>query len=241
MARAYVIPAGYNDAIDAAAARNGLAPDFFRGTIAKESAFDPYAVSSTGALGLGQVLPSTAARPGYGVAPLANPYDPQANIDFSAAYLKARGTTGYSGGEYSSVVPIGRDGLPSGAASSLGTGSSPSTGIDGLPATDPFGGAGGNGQPTSASNPSTFDALKQIWTGNGPSETSGTIPNLLSDPMAKGAGYGGNNPVSTATGGLHDWFRRIIIALLGLVMLTVAIAALARAGTVGAIRKGVGV
>lgn len=278
-ARSYVIPAGYNDAIDAAAAQNGLNPDFLRGTIATESSFNPRAISPTGALGLGQVLPSTANDPGYaGTSPIAGGlpllrssnsplFDPVTNINFSAAYLAARGTTGYSGGEYSSVVPIGRDGLPSGAAGSLGassssgadpfagTGSSssaaaaaPSTGVDGLPYTDPFTGTG------SAS--ATLGADSSSAAAN----PDATITGLIPDPNNPGSflpsttpGYSANgNPVNdvraaitgattAATGSIHDWFRRIIIAILGLIMLTVAIAALARAGAVGAIRKGVGV
>jgi soluble lytic murein transglycosylase-like protein len=59
----------------------------------QESNFDPNAVSKTGALGIGQVLPSTARDPGYGVAPIseADLRDPAKNILFSARYLAARG------------------------------------------------------------------------------------------------------------------------------------------------------
>lgn len=55
-----------------------------------ESANNPNAVNpSTGAMGLGQILPSTAANPGYGISPLTNPFDPTANANFAMQYLAA--------------------------------------------------------------------------------------------------------------------------------------------------------
>ena len=63
-----------------------LALDLF----SAESGNDPNAVNPTsGALGLGQILPSTAANPGYGISPLTNPFDPTANANFALAYLSA--------------------------------------------------------------------------------------------------------------------------------------------------------
>jgi hypothetical protein len=67
------------------------------------------AVSSTGAQGLFQVLPSTAVDPGFGVAPLVDANDPTASADFAANYIAgleasgdtpAQAVTAYSGGGY---------------------------------------------------------------------------------------------------------------------------------------------
>lgn len=61
----------------------GIDPALFHALIKNESAGDPNAVSSAGAVGKGQVLPSTAKSPGYGLDP-AQPHD----LRFSARYLK---------------------------------------------------------------------------------------------------------------------------------------------------------
>lgn len=78
----------YQQAIQAAQTY-GVPPDLFTSIIAGESNWNPNAVSSTGAQGLGQVLPSTARQPGYGVTPLSNPFDATSNLNFSAQYLAA--------------------------------------------------------------------------------------------------------------------------------------------------------
>ena len=73
----------------------GVPQDLFTAIIQGESSFNPSEVSSTGAIGLGQVLPSTAVAPGYGVPSLANNttdaaialQNPQTNLNFAAAYL----------------------------------------------------------------------------------------------------------------------------------------------------------
>jgi len=74
---------------DAAAQRHGIDPRFFRGVIQTESSWNPGALgpitkSGERAVGLGQVMPSTAAGEGYNPADLA---DPEVNLDASAKYL----------------------------------------------------------------------------------------------------------------------------------------------------------
>lgn len=71
-----------------AAVANGVPPEIYTGLIQQESGFNPNAVSSTGAVGIAQFLPSTAASPGYGVAPF-DPNDPQASLNAGAQYLRA--------------------------------------------------------------------------------------------------------------------------------------------------------
>lgn len=55
----------------------------------QESRWNPKALSPAGAMGLTQVMPATARQPGYGVAPLSDPWDPAANYKFGQDYLTA--------------------------------------------------------------------------------------------------------------------------------------------------------
>jgi soluble lytic murein transglycosylase-like protein len=75
-----------------AAADNDLPPEFLGATLLQESAYDPRAISSAGAIGIGQFMPETAA--GMGV----DPADPRAAIAGSAAllgdYVRAYSTRG---------------------------------------------------------------------------------------------------------------------------------------------------
>ena len=74
----------YDDLITQHASRHSLQPDFVRAVIQAESAFNPFARSIKGAMGLMQLMPSTAAQ--YGVT---NAYDPAQNIRAGVAYLKS--------------------------------------------------------------------------------------------------------------------------------------------------------
>ncbi len=57
-----------------------------RAVIAAESAYDPSAVSAAGAIGLMQVMPTTAAD--YGVADARRLFDPAANVKTGVRHLK---------------------------------------------------------------------------------------------------------------------------------------------------------
>jgi soluble lytic murein transglycosylase-like protein len=70
--------------IDAAAEQFSVRGDLVRAVIQVESGFDPRARSPKGAMGLMQLMPSTAAE--FGVR---NPYDPAENIRAGVAYLKS--------------------------------------------------------------------------------------------------------------------------------------------------------
>lgn len=60
--------------------------------IGHESSWDPGKVNpDTGAFGLGQTLPSTAANPGFGMSPLPRNATPQQQTDWAVRYLWARG------------------------------------------------------------------------------------------------------------------------------------------------------
>lgn len=51
-----------------------------------ESNWQTDVVSSDGAIGIAQVLPTTAAQPGFGIKPF-NPTDPEASINFLFRYM----------------------------------------------------------------------------------------------------------------------------------------------------------
>ncbi len=64
-----------------AAREHSLSPEFLAATLLQESAYDPRAVSSAGALGLAQFMPETAAGAGI------DPFDPYDAIDGAAQLL----------------------------------------------------------------------------------------------------------------------------------------------------------
>lgn len=87
----------YFDRIRMAAAENGIDPALIAAIISQESGFDPEAVSSAGAKGLMQILPSTwrLLCPGSGCAGLHRPpacgldciFNPDANIRAGTRYF----------------------------------------------------------------------------------------------------------------------------------------------------------
>jgi soluble lytic murein transglycosylase-like protein len=69
--------------VERIARQNQLPPKLIHSVIRVESNYDPYAVSPKGALGLMQLIPSTARR--FGVSDV---FDPADNIQGGARYLK---------------------------------------------------------------------------------------------------------------------------------------------------------
>jgi hypothetical protein len=76
-------PAGIDEAVDRIALQHQLSPQLIHSVIKVESNYNPYAVSSKGAQGLMQLIPSTARR--FGVS---NSFNPVENIQGGAKYLK---------------------------------------------------------------------------------------------------------------------------------------------------------
>lgn len=75
---------GWAAAVDAAAQRHGIDGRLLAALVWTESAFRPGAVSHAGAVGLAQLMPGTAR--GLGV----DPWQPLANLDGGARYLRAQ-------------------------------------------------------------------------------------------------------------------------------------------------------
>jgi soluble lytic murein transglycosylase-like protein len=73
----------YDSIIEHAAVFAAVEPNLLRAVIVVESGFNSHAVSKRGAVGLMQLMPSTASR--FGVS---NPYDARQNVHAGARYLK---------------------------------------------------------------------------------------------------------------------------------------------------------
>jgi soluble lytic murein transglycosylase-like protein len=73
----------YDAIIETAASSASVEPNLLRAVIVVESGFNSHAVSKRGAVGLMQLMPSTASR--FGVS---NLYDPRENVHAGARYLK---------------------------------------------------------------------------------------------------------------------------------------------------------
>jgi soluble lytic murein transglycosylase-like protein len=86
------VPPQYVPILQAAAARSGVPYNVLAAKIRQESGFRPDARGAAGEIGIAQVMPATAARPGYGLSPieLSALSDPAQAIPWGAQYLAAR-------------------------------------------------------------------------------------------------------------------------------------------------------
>ncbi len=83
-------PVGFANAVFTAAREHRLSPELVLGVIRQESAFNPAAVSRSGARGLMQLMPATARQVAHRLAIEAadeDLFDPEVNVRLGAAYL----------------------------------------------------------------------------------------------------------------------------------------------------------
>lgn len=217
-------PAPYDAQIVQAANANGLDPALLRGIIQIESKFNPNAVSSTFATGLGQTLVSTGLDPNRLTTPLGataadvqrNALDPRQSIDFTAQYLHSLvveyGSTDaavnhYSGGGYNAGRAIAANNqLP------------PINSDGNTPAQGPGQGPGDNSIPspaTTAVDPATGVAMPASNSA-APATSSPSLFTRLT------------NPVSTVTASIAAFFTRFAVAGLAIVIIAIAIFAMLR-------------
>lgn len=195
----------FGPAVDAAN-RYGIPPDLFLRQINQESGFNPAAYNpSSGATGVAQIVPSTAANPGYGISPV-DPNDPMASLDFAA--------------HYDSVL-YGKTGSYTGMLNSYGTGTNNPAG-DIATALDGGAGGFGGGGFTNTSNSTDSGIANGLCGMFGYGCTDGTD-----------SGQPGTSQSTAGTlksGSWNQWFVRGGVVLLALIFVFVGLNGFIRTG-----------
>jgi hypothetical protein len=188
--------ANYDDLIESAAQAHNVDPSLIRAVIQTESSGNPRAISSKGAVGLGQLMPATAKSLG-----VSDPTDPKQAIPAIAALLNENLTRygnvqdalrAYHGGTDQKNWGQLTQAYPQKVLSNMGQ-SMPQT-LPGIPASQPQGGqsddaifaafAGGKGQPQQAQSGPTDDQIFAAFTQGQPSVTPQAATPKLVAPAA---------------------------------------------------------
>lgn len=183
----------YQAAANAAADTYGVPQQIFSALVSKESAWQPYAYSSKGAIGLAQLMPGTASDLGV------NAWDPVSNLNGGAAYLAQQftkfgnwtqaleaynagpsgnlgGSSGYAADILKTAVANGFD--PNKAPTPSPTGTAPLDEYGGLTVTPPTGATSSTSNPiadyaqsfntpdpmTGVTAPSWMDSISNFFT-----------------------------------------------------------------------------
>ena len=95
-AAAATVPPALLPIYESASKRTGIPLDVLVAQAKQESGFRTDAVGRAGEIGLHQIKPSTAAKPGFGMSGIdpTTLKDPNVNINFAADYLRARAGPG---------------------------------------------------------------------------------------------------------------------------------------------------
>lgn len=194
------VPAGYQSQVDAAETQNGIPSGLLADVLGQESGWNPNAINaSSGATGLAQVLPSTAANPGYGVTPLSNPYDSSSSISFAGQYLRAlfQKTGSWQGAvqAYGTVPSSG--GLTAGQQSVLAAAQAADAGQG----TDTSG-ASGTGSTGDGSGLSASQFASILGSAGAGLDTGVTSGQMYGATSGTGAGYPVDVGLEPGTGGL---------------------------------------
>jgi hypothetical protein len=145
-----------------AAQQYGLNQNVFEAMLATESGWQPNInnMQGSGAEGVAQIMPSTAAQPGYGIAPISNPYDYTQAIPFAAQVLSAFGGTTPQGIQRYGTATVGSDAMNNLMQGITANGLNP---ITGQPET-----ASSAAQSSASNSPSIWSSVTNAVLGSNP-------------------------------------------------------------------------
>jgi len=223
----------YDSAISQAESANGIPPGLLSTVIGAESNYTPGAFNSySGAIGIAQFMPSTAADPGYGIQPF-NPSDPLASISAAGQYLKAMfnktgswaGAVQAYGTTTSQPQTAGQQAVWTAANAADNSGS----GITGgnlntyaSPNIIPVA-SGGTGLATQSGQAGVTGA--PLVPGGGFLATIGVQPDIASwaNSIVAAIGKGFTDAFSTLFAGLENWVTRGFLIFVGALLLGIAV------------------
>jgi Transglycosylase SLT domain len=207
---------------------NGIPTGLLNQLIATESGYNPAAFNpASGATGIAQILPSTAASPGYGIAPLSNLSDPNASIAFAGQYLAAqyKRTGSWTGAvsAYGTVAPSGPTNPQQASlwqiasnANNAGSGITGGKLINVVGAPPASGGAGTGGAVAQGA---------PLVPGAGYPLTVGLQSGITSwlGSLASGFADAFKQAISGMLSGLENWITRGFLIFIGVVIVAIAL------------------